>query len=84
MTDFELIDAHAHLVRNIEEEENYFLFPGRRRCDRHATPERALEYMDRTGISKMVFLNLVPRQFRGPLVEKAKIQDLPENERRAT
>jgi predicted TIM-barrel fold metal-dependent hydrolase len=83
MTDFELIDAHAHLVRNIEEEENYFLFPGRRRCDRHATPERALEYMDRTGISKMVFLNLVPRQFRSPLVEKANIQDLPENERRA-
>ena len=83
MTDFEFIDVHTHLVRNIEEEEKYFLFPGRRRCDRFGTPERALEHMDRTGISKMAVLNLIPRQFRGPLVEKSKIQGLPENERRA-
>ena len=83
MTDFEIIDTHAHLTRNIEEEENYFLFPGRRRCDRYATPERAIEYMDNACVSKMVFLTLIPRQFRGPLVEKTKIQNLPENERRA-
>ena len=62
MPDFEFIDVHTHLVRNIEEEEKYFLFPGRRRCDRYGTPERALEYMDRTGISKMAILNLIPRQ----------------------
>jgi predicted TIM-barrel fold metal-dependent hydrolase len=82
MSDFEIIDAHIHLARTVEEESNYWLFPGRRTCDRYGTPERAIEYMDRSGISKMAFMTLIPRQFRGPLAEKAKLLELPEEQRR--
>ena len=81
MEDFEIIDVHTHLARNLQEEQEYFLVSGRRARDRFGTPERAIEYMDRSGISKMAFMTLIPRQFRGPLVEKAKIQNLPEKER---
>ena len=82
MTDFEIIDAHVHLTRNLEEEKNYWMFPGRRLCDYYGTPERAIEYMEREGISKMAFMTLIPRQYRGPLVEKAKLAALPEKQRR--
>jgi len=82
MDDFEIIDTHGHMVRTLEEEVNYFVVPGRRACNRYATPEKAIEYMDRNGISKMVFLTLIPRQYRGPLVAKAKLAGLPEAQRR--
>ena len=82
MDDFEIIDAHIHLARTVEEESNYWLFPGRRTCDRYGTPERAIEYMDRAGISKMAFMTLIPRQFRGPLAEKANLPQLPKEQRR--
>jgi len=80
--DFEIIDVHCHLARTAEEEKDYFLFPGRRACDRYATPNRVIDYMDRSGITSMVFLTLIPRQYRGPLVEKAQLQDGPERKRR--
>lgn len=82
MGDFEIIDVHTHLARTLEEEENYFVFPGRRGRDRYATPERAVAHMDLSGVSKMVFMTLIPRQYRGPLAEKAKLQGRPEKERR--
>ncbi len=82
MADFEIIDAHIHLARTLEEESNYWLFPGRRGCDRYGTPEKAIEYMEREGISKMAFMTLIPRQYRGPLVEKVKLASLPEKQRR--
>ena len=82
MDDFEIIDAHTHLARTVEEESNYWLFPGRREGDRWGTPERVITYMDRNGISKMAFMTLIARQFRGPLIEKAKLSGLPEEQRR--
>ncbi len=82
MADFEIIDAHTHLARTPEEERNWWLLPGRRACDRYGAPEKAVEYMKREGISKMVVLTLIPRQDRGPLVEKAKLASLPEKQRR--
>jgi predicted TIM-barrel fold metal-dependent hydrolase len=39
-------------------------------------------HMDMVGISKMILMTLIPRQFRGPLTEKAKLQGMPEKERR--
>ena len=81
MADFEIIDAHIHLSRTPEEEKNWWLFPGRRTYDRYGTPEKAVEYMKREGISKMVLLALIPRQDRGPLAEKAKLATLPEKQR---
>ena len=81
MNDFEIIDVHTHLARNQEEEANYFLVPGRRACDRFGTPDRAIEYMDRAGISKMAFMTLIPRQFRGPLLEKTMLPGLPKKDR---
>ncbi len=81
MADFEIIDAHIHLARALEEESNYWLFPGRRACDRYGTPGEAVKYMKREGISRMVFLTLIPRQYRGPLAEKAKLTSLPEKQR---
>jgi len=82
MNDFEIIDAHAHLARTVAEESDYWLVPGRRERDRWATPERAITYMERNGISKMSFMILIPRQYRAPLVEKAKLSELPEEQRR--
>ena len=82
MNDYEIIDAHVHLVRTMEEEVDYFVVPGRTKCNRFGTPEKAIEFMDRQGISKMAFMNLIPRQFRGPLAEKGKLAKLPEKERR--
>lgn len=81
MEDFDIIDVHNHLCRTEEEERDYFPIPGRREHDRWATPERAIEYMDRHGISAMVFLILIPRQQRAPLFQKAKLSDLPEGQR---
>lgn len=81
MRDFEIIDAHIHLARTKEEEEIWWPIPGRRACDRYGTPERALEYMDRSGISMMAFMNLIPRQARGPLAGKTKLQGLSDTER---
>ena len=81
MEEFEIIDAHIHLARTVEEESNYWLFPGRRTRDRWGTPERAISYMDASGISKMAFMVLIPRQFRAPLAEKAKLSQVPEAQR---
>jgi len=82
MEDFEIIDMHVHLCRTEDEEREYFPLPGRRERDRWATPERAIEYMDRNNISQTAFMILVPRQYRGPLYEKAKLDGLPESQRR--
>ena len=81
MEDFEIIDVHTHLARNKAEEANYFLVPGRRSRDRFGTPDRVITYLDRAGITKMAFMTLIPRQYRGPLVEKARLQGLPEKDR---
>mgnify|MGYP000604332438 CR=1 FL=1 len=80
MKDFEVIDVHVHLARTVEEESNSWIVPGRRACDRWATPEKVISYMDSKGISKIVFLALIPRQFRGPLIEKAKLMELNEDQ----
>ena len=81
MSEFEIIDVHVHLSRTIEEDIRYHPVPGRRICDRYATPERAIEFMDMEGISKMVFLTLPPKQYRLPLAEKAKLLELPDEQR---
>ncbi len=82
MEDFEIIDMHIHLCRTEEEEREYFPLPGRRQRDRWATPEKFIEHMDRNNISRAAFMILVPRQQRGPLYEKAKLDELPEGQRR--
>jgi predicted TIM-barrel fold metal-dependent hydrolase len=82
MEDFEIIDMHVHLCRNEEEEKEYFPLPGRRQRDRWATPERAIEHMDRNNIVKTAFMILVPRQHRGPLYEKAGLDELPDGQRK--
>ena len=83
MDDFEVIDAHVHMARNFSEEINWYLIPGRRDRDRWATPEGSIPWMDRSGISKMVVLVLLPRTWRPSLSEKARIEGLPTNERQA-
>lgn len=81
MENFEIIDAHVHLVRTVEEEAGYYLVPGRRDINRYGNPEKAIQFMDSMGISKMVFLILIPRQDRGPLNLKGRLRDLPEEQR---
>ena len=60
MGDYEVIDAHIHLWRTPEQEKRALPIPGRRECDRWGTPDAALRLMDRCGISKVVFLNVLP------------------------
>ena len=78
---FEIIDAHVHLVRTVEEEAGYCLVPGRRNLNRYGTPERVIQFMELMGISKLVFMILIPRQDRGPLKLKARLNELPEKQR---
>lgn len=82
MDNYEIIDAHVHMARTLEEEINWYAIPGRRERDRWATPEGSIPHMDRNGISKMVVLVLLPRTWRPSLVEKARIEGLPEKQRR--
>jgi hypothetical protein len=58
--EFEIIDVHVHLFRSLRHEKAAFTLPGKRDRDRWATPEAIVPFMDRTGISKAVFLNLFP------------------------
>lgn len=58
--DFETVDIHTHISRDLRQEKAAFRFPGRRDRDRWATPERLTAYMDRCGITKLAFLNLFP------------------------
>jgi predicted TIM-barrel fold metal-dependent hydrolase len=50
----------VHLWRDAEQEKRALPLPGRRDRDRWGTPEAALRLMDRCGISKLVFLNVLP------------------------
>lgn len=81
MAEYEVIDAHVHMARNLNEEINWYVIPGRREQDRWATPEGSLPWMNRNGISKMVVLVLLPRTWRPSLAEKARIEGLPPEER---
>lgn len=58
--EYEIIDMHVHLFRDIFYERAGSRFPGRRDRDRIGTPESLTRYMARTGISKSVFVNLFP------------------------
>jgi predicted TIM-barrel fold metal-dependent hydrolase len=60
MSDYEVIDAHVHLWRTLDQEKRALPLPGRRDHDRWGTPEAAIRLMDRCGISKLVFLNVLP------------------------
>ena len=80
MDDFEIIDAHVHLARSLEEETDSWIYPGLRARDRWATPEKAVEYMGRNGISKMVVLILITPMYRAHLEEKAKLLELPDEQ----
>jgi uncharacterized protein len=60
LADFEVIDAHVHLWRTVDHERIALPLPGRRDRDRWGTPEAAIELLDRCGISKLVFLNVMP------------------------
>jgi predicted TIM-barrel fold metal-dependent hydrolase len=59
-TEYEVIDAHVHLWRTLEQEKRALPLPGRRDRDRWGTPDAAIRLMDRCGISKLVFLNVLP------------------------
>jgi predicted TIM-barrel fold metal-dependent hydrolase len=84
MSDYEIIDTHVHLSRTPDEEKNHFLFPGRRDRDRWTTPAKFIEFMDRNNVAKAVVNNLIPLQYRGPVLEKkARLRELPEKERPA-
>jgi hypothetical protein len=60
MNDCEIIDAHVHLWRTLEQEKRALPIPGRRDRDRWGTPEAAIRIMDSYGISKLVFVNVLP------------------------
>jgi len=60
MKDLGLIDAHVHLWRTTAQELAALPLPGRRDADRWGTPEGAIRMMDRCGIARLVFLNVLP------------------------
>lgn len=82
MAGFEIIDAHIHMAKSLEEEINWWKIPGRSIHERWAYPEGSIDRMDRNGISKMVVLVILPTFSRPSLVEKERIEGLPEKERR--
>lgn len=62
MNDFEIIDAHVHMARNLTQDKDNFPVPGRRDRDRWGNPEQVNAILDRLGISKVVSLNLFPTE----------------------
>jgi uncharacterized protein len=60
LVEHEIIDAHVHLWRTPEQEKHALRIPGRRDLDRWGTPEAALRLLDRCGISRLVFVNVLP------------------------
>lgn len=58
--DYEIIDVHFHLLRDISIEKAAGINPGRRDRDRIGFPEALLPYMARTGISRVVIVNYFP------------------------
>ncbi len=82
MENFEIIDAHIHMAKTLEEEINWWKIPGRGIRERWASPEGSAARMDRYGISKMVVLVILPSFSRPSLAEKGRIETLPEKERR--
>jgi predicted TIM-barrel fold metal-dependent hydrolase len=74
--EFEIIDAHVHLHRNVTQEKQSFFIPGRRDRDRWGNAESIIAYMDREGISKTVCLNLFPTEpMRDFLMSKIPAED---------
>ncbi|MBI4303420.1 MAG: amidohydrolase [Chloroflexi bacterium] len=73
MSDYEIIDVHVHLHRNITMEKQSFPVPGRRDRDRWGNVSSVIAYMDREGISKIVCLNLFPTE----QMRKALLEQLP-------
>ncbi len=80
MENFEIIDAHIHMAKTLEEEINWWKIPGRGIRERWASPEASAARMDRNGISKMVVLVILPTFLRPSLAEKGRIEALPEKE----
>src|ERR1700722_6680161 len=66
--DYELIDAHIHLHKDVEKERQALPIPGRRDRDRWGNAERIGHYLDWEGVSSAVSLNLFPTPVlrRGP------------------
>ncbi len=82
MENFEVIDAHIHMAKSLEEEINWWRVPGRSIHDRWGSPEGSVAYMERNGISKMVVLVILPSFSRPSLAEKERLEGLAEKERR--
>ena len=69
--DYEIIDAHVHLHRNITMEKQSFPLPGRRDRDCWGNADSVIAYMDHEGVSKIVCLNLFPTEpMRSALLAK--------------
>src|SRR5512137_2293142 len=58
--EFEIIDAHFHLQRNLAVEKRDCPVPGRRDRDRLGNPEAIYAYLDHAGISKVLCLVPAP------------------------
>jgi predicted TIM-barrel fold metal-dependent hydrolase len=58
--EFEIIDAHVHLYRDIEKEKQALPIPGRRDRDRWGNADSIVPYLDREGVSTVVGLNFYP------------------------
>jgi predicted TIM-barrel fold metal-dependent hydrolase len=70
--EFEIIDAHVHLYRNLDLERQNVDDPGRRDRDRWGNPDAISAFMDRQGISRVLCLpNFPTRQMRESLLKAA-------------
>jgi predicted TIM-barrel fold metal-dependent hydrolase len=60
MEDFEIVDAHVHLFRDLKREQQGFRIPGRRDRDRWGNADAIGPFMDREGVSNVVVLSFYP------------------------
>jgi predicted TIM-barrel fold metal-dependent hydrolase len=75
--DFDVVDAHVHLYRDLALEKQNVAIPGRRDRDRWAHPEALDAYLDGHGIAAVVALpNFPTRQMRAAQVARLP-DDLP-------
>jgi len=79
MSEFEIIDAHVHLYRDLDLERKNVRIAGRRDRDRWGNPDSVVRFMDAQGISRIVFLpNFPTRQMRAKLERELPAASSPE------
>jgi len=70
MPEYEIVDAHVHLYRDVATEKQALPIPGRRDSDRWGNADSVTDFMDREDVSHIVALNFFPTAVMRRVLQK--------------